>query len=216
MRPTSVVTISFLSLLLVACGGGGDEPAARASEDGGQRDAASTSADPASTTADGGDQQASAAAADDPCAEALFDETATFTFRDELPFRFEYPAGWDHLGRSGETQISGSLAHLGRNGRRSHVGLIQYVIMREPDSSPDFTRQIFDRSMEPVGTVTLGGREVEVYSHRDPGAVTAKFLYPDDDGWHLANLIFGAAGDDCLPERRRIRDLVLESISDRS
>lgn len=217
MRPTPVVTISILSLLLIACGGGGEEPAPRISEDGGASATSSSEPRPSATedATEEGTREAASTADADPCAEARVDETATFTFHDELPFQFEHPAGWDYLARTGPSQMAGSLAHLGHTGRRSSTGSIQYVFAREASSNPEGMRQIFEQSMEPIATVVIGGRDVTVFASPDPRVVNAKFLYPDADGMHSASFIFGSSSESCVEERRRVRELVLGSISAR-
>lgn len=218
MRPTALLTTSIFLYLLAACGGGGDESAARVSEDGGAT--ATSSSSEARASASGEEERegapAAAATADGPCAETRFDETATFAFHDELPFQFEYPAGWDYMARTGPSQMAGSLAHVGRTGRRSSTGSIQYVFAREASSNPEGMRQIYEQSMEPIATVAIGGRDVTVFAMEDRRVVNAKFLYPGADGMHTASFIFGSSSSSCVEERRHLRDLVLGSLEDRS
>lgn len=215
MRARASLSVITLSVLL-ACGGAASDGASSGETEG--AGASSTSAE-SSAPAREGDEASSerdGSEADDRCADARFGETATFAFHDELPFVFDYPAGWDHLAHRYPSQLAGSLARLGHNGLRSSTGLIQYVFSREPTSAEEVTRRLFERSMERIATVTIGGRDVTVYAIDDPGVVNAKFLYPDADGPHVASFIFGSASKSCVRERERIRDLVLGSMTDRS
>lgn len=175
----TLVALAFLA----ACGGdtssadttGGASASAEAS-------ATRPSDDRSSAAQASSDQERSAAPADDRCAEVRFDDTVPFAFHDELPFRFEVPAGWDHLDASNPSQIVGSVAFQGSTGRRSSTGMIQYVFGREPLSSSNVMLDVFRQSMEQVGTVTMSGEEVEVFGHGVPGVVNAKFLLPGDRG----------------------------------
>lgn len=157
-----------------------------------------------------------ASASYDRCAEARFEDTEPFTFHEDVPFRFEVPAAWDHLDSSNPGQIAGSVAFQGETGRRSSTGMIQYVVGREPLSSWNVMLDVFRQSMAQIGTVTIGGEDVEVFGQDLPGVINARFLFPDSGGFRQVSFIFGAASDACLPERRRLRELVLESIADSS
>lgn len=206
MKSTSLLALAAVTLL-VACGG--ETPRASSTDGEGESASSAQSTPAARNTASG----VASAPDDDPCAEARFDETATFAFHEELPFRFEYPAGWDYLARTGPSQMAGSLAHVGHTGRRSSTGSIQYVFAREASSNPEGMRRIFKQSMEAITTATIGGRDVTVFANPDPRVVNAKFLYPDADGMHSASFIFGSSSESCVEERRSVRDLVLGSIS---
>lgn len=93
--------------------------------------------------------------------------------------------------------------------------MIQYVFGTEPLSSRNVMLDVFGQTMEQIGTVTIGREEVEVFGQDLPGVINANFLFPDTGGLRQASFIVGAASDTCLPECRRLRELVLESIADR-
>lgn len=132
--------------------------------------------------------------------------------RDDLPFRFDVSAGWDRLDSS---RGVGSVAYRGPTGRRSSAGMIQYVF-GEPLSSQNVMLDVYRQSMDQIGTVTIGGEEIEVFGHDLPGVINAKFLFPDRGRLREASFIFGTASDACLPERRHLRELVLGSVADLS
>lgn len=211
MTARPLLTLVALAIV-AACGG---DTSSADTTNGSSASTARTSDDRSSAARASSDQERSATPADDRCSEVRFDDTVPFAFHDELPFRFEVPAGWDHLDSSNPSQIAGSVAFQESTGRRSSTRMIQYVFGREPLSSSNVMLDVFRQSMEQVGTVTMSGEEVEVFGHGVPGVVNAKFLFPDDGGWRQASFIFGASSTSCLPERRRVRDLVLGSLADR-
>ncbi len=216
MRRRPLFTLAVLALF-AACGAESSSAEGADAADGtGQTATESRTAtsDDQSTAGDASPSDAAPGpASKDRCAEARFGDTEPFASHGDLPFDFEVPAGWDRLDSS---QGVGSVAYQARTGRRSSTGMIPYVFGEEPLSSPNVTLDMYRQSMEQIGTVTLGAEEIEVFGHDLPGVVNAKFLFPDRRGLREASFIFGAASDACLPERRRLRDLVLGSVADRS
>lgn len=216
MRRPPLFTLAVLALF-AACGGGSSSAEGTDAADGTSEAATESRTATSNDRSTAGDASPSGAspvsASNDRCAEARFEDTEPFAVHEDLPFRFVVPAGWDRLDSS---QGVGSVAYQARTGRRSSTGMIQYGFGEEPLSSPNLMLDMYRQSMEQVGTVTIGGEELEVFGHDVPGVVNAKFLFPDRGGLREASFNFGAASEACLPERRRLRELVLGSVADRS
>lgn len=218
MRTHARLAVTGL-LVLAACGGEAPESAAGATADEASTTTRADVESPAETSSpeSGTDVATSTqpSSSTGPCAEARVDGTETFD-EEDLSFHFDHPSGWDHMARAAEGYRGGSLAYVGPTGRRSSTGMIQYVYETEPTTGVGIARQMLERTGEPISSLQIDGRDVTVYGMADEAVVDAKLLFPEPDGVHLLSLTFGSASDDCVAERERIRDLVLETLRSRS